>query len=325
MKRNRLILTTLILFLTACQTNNQLIQSNSPTTIPSLESTEKVIISPTFVEPTETSFANVPKVMTPLPELTVTVTNPAVGKNSTSIVVDHFSVENFGEIPDEVLAQASDLKLLFRHASVGENIRYGLECMYGNFANRRPASCSPFHDLKYDSSNWVFQYRGNNGWIEKVNDFVSQTQSQNENFDVFMFTLGYLDGFDGMTYPVISDEENFQTRYIEPLEKLETQYPQKIFVWWTMSLAQDGYENLTKFNQMLRDYAGQNDKILMDLADIESHDLDGKPCVDSSGIPVICGIYTDEKQSGHLNETGRERVAKAFWYMMARITGWQDS
>ncbi len=324
MIRKIIIFVLSILFLTACQRGSQSMQSISPTLSPSLEFTQKVEITPTFVEPTETATATIPVLVTSLPEATATKNDVIVTDKSNSIVINHFSIDHFDKIPDQVLSQASDLKLLFRHASVGENIRYGLECLYGNYSNRRPNSCSSFFDLKYDSSNWVFQYRGNDGWIDKVNDFVTESQSQNENFDVFMFTLGYLDGFDGMTYPVISAEENFQSRYIEPLEKLEAQYPQKTFVWWTMSLAQNGYENLTKFNQMLRDYSKQNDKILMDLADIESYDLDGNPCVDSAGISVICGIYTDEKQSGHLNEVGRERVAKAFWYMMARISGWQD-
>ncbi len=324
MIRKTIIFVLSLLFLTACQRDGQLIQSISPTANPSLESTQKVEITPTFVEPTETATATAPDLKTSLPEATATKNVAIVPDKSNHILINHFSIDEFDKIPDQFLSKASDLKLLFRHASVGENIRYGLECLYGNYSNRRPNSCSSFFDLKYDSSNWVFQYRGNDGWIDKVKDFVTESQSQNENFDVFMFTLGYLDGFDGMTYPVISDPENFQTRYIDPLEELEAQYPQKIFVWWTMSLAQEGHENTTNFNQMLRDYAEQNDKILMDLADIESHDLNGNPCLDSSGTPVICGIYTDEKQSGHLNEVGRERVAKAFWYMMARISSWQD-
>ena len=76
---------------------------------------------------------------------------------------------------------------------------------------------------------------------------------------------------------------------------------------------------------MLRQYAKDNGKILVDMADIETHDPQGNPCFDTNQIPVICSDYTEEKVSGHLNEVGRERMAKAFWYMMARLTGWKET
>jgi hypothetical protein len=245
--------------------------------------------------------------------------------SGSNVVVDHTAIEKFSLIPDQTIAKAALLRVMFRHASVGENIRYGLECIYGNYATRRPNSCSKFHNIKYDSSSWIFQFRGNPGWIEKVDDFVRESDLQIDQFDVFMFTLGYLDGFDGMQFPEISDPENFNKLLIEKLEALEIRHPEKQFVWWTMSLAQVGHENTTKFNEMIRDYAGQNGKVLVDLADIETYDPQGNPCFDINQHPIICSDYTDEKQSGHLNQLGRERAAKAFWYLMARLTGWSDS
>ena len=322
--------TLLIVLLTAC--------SSLDSSLPQLKTIENENITPSVMNPDGSTATHtiLPPTSSPSPTFVETIEKvtetpqietktPEVKSDGEFILIDHSSIDKFSLIPDDVIAKAASFRVLFRHASVGENIRYGLECMYGNYPARRPNSCGSFHNLKYDSSLWVFQNRGNPGWIEKVDDFVRETEAQQDQFDVLMFTLGYLDGFDGMSYPVISDPENFQTMYIDKLVGLETRYPDKKFVWWTMSLAQEGQQNTTKFDEMLRSYAMENGKILVDMADIESHDLQGNPCFDKNNIPVICSIYTNEIVSGHLNETGRDRMAKAFWYMMARLTGWKET
>jgi hypothetical protein len=320
----------LMVLFTACTSVNSIVPQTQiiETKIIAPSATEPVIptTTDTILPPTPGStaeFVETIEKVTETPDLEIS-TSGAQG-NGQYILIDHSSVEKFSLIPDDVIADAAKLRVLFRHASVGENIRYGLECMYGNYPTRRPNSCGPFFNLKYDNRSWIFQSRGNPGWIEKVDDFVRETKTQQENFDVLMFTLGYLDGFDGMSYPVISDPDNFQTMYIDKLESLETGYPDKKFVWWTMSLAQEGHQNTTKFNEMLRSYASENGKVLVDLADIETHDLQGEPCFDKNQIPIVCSVYTDEKVSGHLNEVGRDRMAKAFWYLMARLTGWLEA
>ncbi|OGO25517.1 MAG: hypothetical protein A2W33_05790 [Chloroflexi bacterium RBG_16_52_11] len=79
------------------------------------------------------------------------------------------------------------------------------------------------------------------------------------------------------------------------------------------------------FNQQLRAYAIDHNKILMDIADIESHTQDGAPCFDNGGQghEAICDEYTNEKNAGHLNALGSMRAAKAMWVLMARLAGWE--
>lgn len=320
----------------SCQSSSQMEENIVPTSYPIIEFTKNATVLPTFVEtiiaPISTPIIEKTIELTPIStDMVVTETITIENDNNNNIgntnynLIDHTSIDKFNLIPDDVIREASSIKVLFRGASVEENIRYGLECMYGNFPGRRPNSCSSFHDLKFDSSNWIIQFRGNPGWIEKVDDFVRETESQGSEYDVLMFTVGYIDGLDGTTFPEISEEENFQKLYIDKLETLENKYPDKVFVWWTMSLAQEGQVNTTKFNEMLRSYAREHNKILVDLADFESHDPNGVLCLDQNQLPVICQNYTEEKVSGHLNELGRERGAKLFWYMMARLTGWKES
>jgi hypothetical protein len=80
------------------------------------------------------------------------------------------------------------------------------------------------------------------------------------------------------------------------------------------------------------------------VADILSHDPSGAPCYDnrdgvyfsngnqSENYPndginrlAICPHYTTELDGGHLGSvsTGKIRVAKAFWVLMAQIAGWR--
>lgn len=90
----------------------------------------------------------------------------------------------------------------------------------------------------------------------------------------------------------------------------------------------------------MRDYASKNNIYLFDVADILSHDPDGRPCFDNRDgvsyqtenypddgvdLAAICPHYTTETEGGHLGSAsaGGVRVAKAFWVLMAKLAGWK--
>ena len=84
----------------------------------------------------------------------------------------------------------------------------------------------------------------------------------------------------------------------------------------------------TQFNDEMRRYAIEHEKVLFDAADILSHDRNGQPCYDivNDGVnyPAICVDYTTESVGGHLGSVsgGKISMAKAFWVLMAQIAGW---
>ena len=209
------------------------------------------------------------------------------------MIIDH-QYTDISAIPDSALSAAVDMRIMVRHASVGENINDGLNDIYNS-------------NNKYDRSNWDFQNRGNPGWEAKIDDLVTQTAAQLEDFDVFTMKFCYI------------DYEASWTEYRDQMEQLEADYPDKVFIWWTMPIT-EGYSSHDTFNASVRSYCQANDKILFDIADIECHDPSGVKQTDSSGYETLYSDYTDD--GGHLNETGREQVASAFWYMMARLGGW---
>jgi hypothetical protein len=318
----------------AGQTNSSLSsqQTETSTVTPTLEATrtsQQVTTAPANTSttlpatatPASSATASLPTAVTP--SATAAFSQTPGQPSGQGLLVDRHSLALFEGLPDSAIASAAQIRLLFRHASIGTNIDQGLNCLANNFADRRPNACGAYFDPKYDRSQWVFQFRGNPGWINKVDDFVTHTNANSNDYDAFTFTLGYVDGLDGSTYPEISNPENFQTLYIDKLEALEAAHPDKTFIWWTMSLARLDNANTQRFNDMLREYARANNKILLDIADIESHDPQGVPERSARGYEIIDENYTNESRAGHLNETGRDRLSRAFWVLMAQVSGWQ--
>jgi hypothetical protein len=244
-------------------------------------------------------------------------------------VADHAAVEAFEAIPDAFLPRAADLRLLFRHASVGGTIDSALECLQGTRAS--PAVCTTFPDDRYDRRSWAFEARGNSGWYGKVDDFVEAVGANVERFDVFGFKYCYLDGLDGLMEPCGGPLDPTKVEaawsYLRThMEALEEARPEKRFVYWTIPLTQVGQECTEALNARIREYARAEGKILFDIADIESHDEAGMCRTNAQGWEVavkeLCGEQKPDAQACHPNWDGSLRLAKAHWWLMARIAGW---
>jgi hypothetical protein len=205
-------------------------------------------------------------------------------------------------IPDGVLSSASNLKVHLRRASVGGNIDDGLNAIQ----TENPA--------KYNRSNWVFYMRGNPGWQAKVIDFVTFTAANTSDYDVFSMKFCWID-----------PDASF-TSYRDTLLRLENTYPSKRFVWWTMPITRDpdGSEsNRQTFNDNVRNFAAENGKLLFDIADIEAYNAAGQKKTDGSGHELQQDVWSSD--GGHLNDAGSRRVASAWWWLMARVAGWNGT
>jgi hypothetical protein len=255
-----------------------------------------------------------------------------------AIIVDHTSLALFDSIPRQFIEGAGKLNILYRHASVGQNIRDGLNCLMNDF-DRRPAFCDRglasdeiFYDPIYDSAGWTFEFHSpppsaNPGWWNKVNFFIDRIDNltDSETFDYVGFNVCYVDGLEGSNIDDIffSDVSTDQYPNIINLEELESRHPDLQFIYFTMCLARIiGSPDSQSFNDQMREYALDEGKILFDMADIQTHNPQGELCVNENGIPVLCPEYTDEVNAGHLNARGRLRMAKAMWVLMARLAGW---
>lgn len=298
------------------------------------------------------------------------------------IVVDHTSVALFEEIPDQYIQAAENLDMLFIDRSVGANIDGGLDCLNYPTDEDAPNHCIRYEHTGdsnfsvdpsevnwarpggYDRSNWDFLHWDNfpaaiknaNGncssWDQKAQCFIDLMTNSSDplinQYDVASYQFSYLLVDSGSS---IADQpggyiwDNAGASDVYDLAALETAYPNKTFIYWTTSLSRFiGTSESETFNNQMRQYAQNNDKILFDVADILSHDPDGNPCYDNRDgvpyannnnnsenypddgldIPAICQHYTTETDGGHLGSVsaGKIRVSKAFWVLMAQIAGW---
>ncbi|MCC6746652.1 MAG: hypothetical protein IT371_03275 [Deltaproteobacteria bacterium] len=275
---------------------------------------------------------------------------------TSGIVVDHTTVALFDQIPPEYLAAASALRMHFFDRSVGDNISNALNCFPYPSYEAAPSRCKrnlaevgeTFRpSLAYDRSRWAYSFSGGSYWHEKLADFIAVTTAEAASYDVFNLQLSYLevseqDDIASPTTGYFVDQPNRPD--VHDLVAHEARLPGKVFIYSTSSLSRGiGTQVSERFNSDLRAWARANDKILFDIADIESHAPDGRPCYDnrdgvyySNGnawenhpddgldLAAICPEYTSEADGGHLGNqaTGGIRLAKAFWVVMAQIAGW---
>jgi hypothetical protein len=220
----------------------------------------------------------------------------ATGAGAQGVVVDHTSTA-LASIPDAALPPAANLRLLLRHASVGGNIDGGLDALQSQNA-------------KYDRSRWTLESRGNPGWQAKVDDLVAQAAARASSFDVLTMKFCYIDTDASFTY------------YRDKMLQLETGYPAKRFVWWTMPIMTSGDASRQSFNDLVRTYAKANGKVLFDIADVEAYNAAGQKRTDG-GYEAMWPEWTSD--GGHLSTAGAQRVASAWWWLMARLGGWNPN
>lgn len=167
-------------------------------------------------------------------------------------------------------------------------------------------------------------------------------------------TRSYLDGVGSDRNVVIwswcgqvslASAADIQT-YLNLMNGLEQDYPDVTFVYMTGHLDGSGVEgDLNQRNNQIRNYCIANNKVLFDFADIESYDPDGSEflsryardecgyvcdpppcnwadewCAAHAGDPLCASCSCAHSRSLNCN-----LKARAFWWMMARLAGWDGS
>lgn len=328
-----------------------------------------------IVPPTATATAVVPATPTApiVPTTAVTPIPPPDGM----IYVDHTAVDLFDQIPPQYINLAAGLHMLFVNRSVGGQINDGLSCLSTPW-NSAPNNCKRYEHVvpefsadpqdvywngSYNRANWDYLFWPGMGgpqnelqcgvptdlWFGKLECFIEHASDHIDQYDVLSFQFSYLEVSDDsdITHPANGFFANTAGYDIHELQAFEAQNPNKTIIYWTTSLSRGiGSQVSDDFNEAMRQFAVDNNKILFDVADILSYDLDGNPCYDNrDGVPydngnnsenhpddglqlrAICQQYTTEVDGGHLGSvsTGKIRVAKAFWVLMAQIAGWEPS
>jgi len=274
-----------------------------------------------------------------------------------SLTVNHHSVTEFDSIPEVYKIQAAKLRMLFMDRSVGFNISTYLDCLSTPWSSSL-SSCKRYEhkdplynsdpkevrwERVWDRSNWRYEFWPT-GCSEDVTCFINFIEPRLDSFDVIGCQFSYLAVTPGAR---IADPTTGFFGNQTSGNKANTYanfgrlHPDKKLIWWTTSLARGiGTLESESFNAQMRDFASKNNIYLFDVADILSHDPDGRPCFDNRDgvsyqtenypddgvdLAAICPHYTTETEGGHLGSAsaGGVRVAKAFWVLMAKLAGWK--
>jgi hypothetical protein len=233
-------------------------------------------------------------------------------------VVDHTTL-NIDAIPQDALDRGRSLDVFWGHQSVGWNIIDELGNLGGENWDRYGLTME--EEVGADWFGWesgLGHFGVGDNWDpeRKIRDFEDRVSNwgYGDAVDVAMMKFCFVDFDDGLTAP----SEVFR-QYRAAMERLESSYPGVTFVWWTAPIMTDGSARRDEFNGLVRDHCRTTGRVLLDIADIESHDPSGNP-VRNSGHEAMHPPYSDD--GGHIYGQGARRVAQGFWVLLARLAGW---
>lgn len=237
-------------------------------------------------------------------------------KKHEAIVIGHTQCGAAQTFPPAIAEKLRQVKWFFAHASVGSNMLDGLADLHASDKERFPLE---FITTDRDPpvatrSGVIYEHnRGNPGWKAKFDRFEDAIRRgwRSPAIHIAMNKLCYIDQGASFKY------------YLHSMTNLEAEFPDTVLVYATIPLttATDGDNFLRNaFNDRLREWARQNGRVLFDIADIEAHELDGKVSTFSyrnKTCQRLCDKYTTD--GGHLNESGRQVVARGFYALSAAL------
>ncbi len=236
-----------------------------------------------------------------------------------SITADHTSVAAFDAIPASYIETAkSNFDIYYGHTSHGSQIITGME-MLGDATYEFTAKAPP-GGLQVEEAYGDLGTDGDLGWVYTTRDRLN-VAGNTINVVIWSWCGG-----------VSENDAAGIDAYLNAMNGLEAEYPAVRFVYMTGHTDGGGADGtLMTLNQRIRNYCQANGKILFDFADIESYDPDGNYYPDTSDDCGWCSTWC----AGHTCPTCADcahshcfncyNKGKAFWWMMARMAGWDGN
>jgi hypothetical protein len=116
--------------------------------------------------------------------------------------------------------------------------------------------------------------------------------------------------------------------YFDSLAALESYFPNVTFIYFTCNAQKNNVFGYTRHlnNEIIRQYCKDNDKVLYDFADLDCW-YNGEMnyyIYNNDTVPLQHDAFGGDS-CGHVNELSNIIKAKAVWWMMARLRGWDHT
>jgi hypothetical protein len=261
------------------------------------------------------------------------------------MIVDHHCTD-LSAIPGSWIVLAKEtFRVGYTHTSHGSQIIDGAQAMKGSPGSTyyfTPSSSGLVPGL-FMNDYWAGSIDlGSGGSVVWRDATIGMLQQSNNDRNVVMWSW-----CGGVSVNTASDI----IAYLTAMDSLERRYPSVKFVYMTGHLDGSGSGgNLNLRNEQIRAYCRTNDKILFDFADIESYDpdgpadymalkandncdydSDGNGSLDKNWAADWVGVHPTSELTlqastcascAHSQQLNCILKARAFWWMMARLAGW---
>ena len=253
------------------------------------------------------------------------------------IIIDH-TCTDISKVPTDWINTAKGLfRLSYRHTSHGSQIVSGMQVLMGQ---------SPFYSYNQDGSGGAlslhdYEPSGDLGNPNRT-EWAARTRTllNSQGCDRNMIMWSWCGQASSAT-PADIDT------YLGLMAALEADFPGVIFIYMTGHTDGTGVTgNLHQRNEQIRSFCRNNNRVLFDFADIESYDPDGNYFLDK-GVNDNCDYDSDGNGSrdsnwaslwcaanpgmcsscscAHSQSLNCDLKGRAFWWMMARLSGWDGS
>ena len=264
------------------------------------------------------------------------------------IIADHTVVDKFEDIPQEYIDMVKEMWLVYAGESHSAAIRTGLtllESVDSRFqvnvtesgtpeaytSSHLRASRTTWGDVSH-STGWIYGY-GEEDW------FTSSTAIDRTKAGITYCNTHNLEiaaiGFGWCWDPGINSTSEFET-YIEATKEYiahcaSSSMDTKVFfttgtVDGSTATGETGYEKYLGYKQIRDSVRANSTRILFDYADILCYDDDSETpnttTWSGNDYPIITTTNSLPEQTGHISNAGALRLARAMWWMLARIAGW---